>query len=277
MDTNSIITLAVLFLIVIGVIFRVAFWPGIRSKSIKNQPFPKPWLEILNRRLPFFEKLPSPVQRHLQILIKIFIEDKSFVGCAGLEIDDEIRITIAAQACLLLLNRKDDPYSQLQSILVYPTTFIATRQIKDELGLVSTNHVALLGESWSQGKVILAWDNVEFGVCNLEDGRNVVLHEFAHQLDNETGTHNGAPLLRTRGAYRSWAQIFSEEFESLQAKAYDGKDSLIDKYGATNPAEFFAVCTETFFEKPTELRRNHPELFEELEKFYGVNPETWQE
>ncbi len=266
-----------MLLIVVGVIFRVAFWPGIRSRVIQNQSFPDSWLEILQRRLPFFNKLTAPQREHLQNLIKIFIEDKSFVGCAGLEIDDEIRITVAAQACLLLLNRKDDPYAQLESILVYPTTFIATREIKDELGLVSTNHVALLGESWSQGKVILAWDNVEFGVCNLEDGRNVVLHEFAHQLDNETGTHNGAPLLRTRGAYRSWAQIFSEEFEQLQSQARSGKNSLIDKYGATNPAEFFAVCTETFFEKPGELHRNHPELFEELHNFYGVDPEIWHD
>lgn len=275
MPISSLLTLLVLLLIVVAVVFRVLFWPRYRLQAIQNRDFPSDWTKTLNRRLPFYKSFPGEVQQQLQNLIKVFLHDKQFVGCAGQKINDEIRVTVAAQACLLILNRTSNPYQALNSILVYPSTFVATREIRDELGLVSTNHIALLGESWSQGKVILAWDNVETGVRNLHDGHNVVLHEFAHQLDNESGAHNGAPLLLTRGAYKSWAHVFSREFEELQQEAVRGKKSLIDHYGATNPAEFFAVTTETFFERPREMRNSHAELFQELVKFYGMDPTDW--
>lgn len=275
MTTASIITLIALLLIVIGVAFYVIYWPRLRLKNIYRQQFPAQWLEILHRRLPFYYKLPEKFQQQLQNQIKVFLNDKSFVGCGGQEIDDEIRVTVAAQACLLLLNKKGSHYNELQSVLVYPSTFVVTRQLRDDLGLVSTNHVALLGESWSQGKVILAWDNVENGVLNLQDGHNVVLHEFAHQLDHESGVTNGAPVLQTRGAYKSWAHVFSKEFEELQQQASQQQPSLMDHYGATNPAEFFAVATETFFECPLQMHRNHAELYRELVKFYRVDPTEW--
>lgn len=276
MPISSIVTLLVLLLIVVAVIFRVLFWPRLRLQAIQDKDFPSDWLGILKRRLPFYESLPANVQLRLRNLIKVFLHDKQFVGCAGQQINDEIRVTIAAQACLLILNRSNNPYQDLNSILVYPSTFVATREIRDDLGLVSTNHIALLGESWSQGKIILAWDNVETGVRNLHDGRNVVLHEFAHQLDNESGAHNGAPLLLTRGAYKSWAHVFSKEFEELQQEATNGRKSLINHYGATNPAEFFAVTTETFFERPEKMHHSHRELFQELVKFYGIDPTNWK-
>ncbi|MCH7816218.1 MAG: zinc-dependent peptidase [Proteobacteria bacterium] len=277
MAPSSLIALLVLLLILAAVVFKVVYWPQIRLNRIHRKKFADSWLEIIQRRLPFYAKLPTNLQLQLQNFIKVFLNDKKFVGCAGLEIDDEIRVTVAAQACLLLLNRRSNQYGKLQSILVYPSTFVATRQVRDDLGLVSTKHTAMLGESWSQGKVVLAWDNVESGVCNLYDGQNVVLHEFAHQLDSESGATNGAPLLRTRGAYKSWAQVFSQEFEELQQQVSRGQPSLIDHYGATNPAEFFAVATETFFECPQQMRRNHSELYQELASFYRVDPSSWLE
>lgn len=275
MSTTAIASLLVLLLILVGVVFRVAFWPGIRLARIQRQAFPDSWLQIVQRRLPFFHRMPGKLQRQLQDSIKVFVNDKNFVGCAGQEIDDEIRVTIAAQACLLLLNRGTDHYQHLQSILVYPSTFVARREVRNELGLVSDDHAVLLGESWNQGKVILAWDSVEKGVRNLNDGHNVVLHEFAHQLDHESGASNGAPVLKTSGQYRSWAYVFSREFEELQQDAMAGKKSLLDHYGATNPAEFFAVATETFFERPEQLRHGHEELFAELKSFYHVDPADW--
>ena len=187
MTIPPIIALTTLLLIVVAVVFRVIYWPQLRLNRIYRKEFPDNWLEILRRRLLFYGNLPEKLQHQLQNLIKVFLNDKRFVGCGGQEINDEIRVTIAAQACLLLLNRNSSQYNQLQSVLVYPSTFVATRQVRDDLGLVSTNRTALLGESWSQGKVVLAWDNVENGVLNLQDGHNVVLHEFAHQLDHETG------------------------------------------------------------------------------------------
>jgi Mlc titration factor MtfA (ptsG expression regulator) len=275
MSVSSIATLLVLILILLGVIFRVYYWRSYRIRQISEQPFNKDWLEIVRRRLPFFEKFPVELQQELKDLIKVFLQEKSFVGCGGQKIDDEIRVTVAAQACLLLLNRETSQYLNLQSILIYPSTFVAKREVMNELGLVSTDHTALLGESWNQGKVILAWDNVQKSVRNLQDGHNVVLHEFAHQLDSESGATNGAPLLQTRGAYKSWAHIFSEEFEELQREASRGKESLIDHYGATNPAEFFAVATETFFEQPVQMKKNHQELYDELSKYYRLNPSEW--
>ena len=275
MSFSSLVTLLVLLLIFIGVVCRVYYWRNYRIHRASRQEFATHWLDIVKRRLPFYSKLPTELQQELQNLIKVFLQEKNFVGCAGQQIDDEIRVTVAAQACLLLLNRKTNQYQKLQSILVYPSTFIATREVRDDLGLVSTNHIVLLGESWGQGKVVLAWDNVEKSVRNLRDGHNVVLHEFAHQLDSESGATNGAPLLQTRGAYKSWAHVFSEEFEDLQRIAARGGESLIDHYGATNPAEFFAVSTETFFERPAQMKENHRELFQELVKYYQVNPVDW--
>jgi Mlc titration factor MtfA (ptsG expression regulator) len=272
---SSVMALTVLFLIVVATIFYVFFWPNIRFKSIVAREFSLSWRKIVTRRLPFFPSMPASMQKRLEDLIKVFLADKVFVGCAGQEINDEIRVIIAAQACLLIINRTKNPYQKLHSILVYPSTFVATREVRDELGLVSTNHIAMLGESWGQGKVILAWDNVEAGVRNLHDGQNVVLHEFAHQLDNESGGHNGAPSLVTLGAYRSWAHVFSSEFEELQKDAARGKKGLLDHYGATNPAEFFAVTTETFFERPAEMRKGHPQLYQELVNFYQLDPSDW--
>ena len=275
MSTTATVSLLALLLILAGVVFWVVFWPGIRLARIRRQVFPDSWLQIVERRMPFYRKMPVRVQRQLQNRIKVFIHDKSFVGCAGQEIDDEIRVTIAAQACLLLLNRRTDNYQHLESILVYPSTFIAKREVRNELGLVSDDHAVLLGESWNQGKVILAWDSVEKGVRDLNDGHNVVLHEFAHQLDQESGASNGAPILRTSGEYRSWAYVCSREFEELQEDAMTGRKSLLDHYGATNPAEFFAVATETFFERPEQMRHGHEELFAELKNFYKTDPTEW--
>lgn len=275
MTTQSIISLLVLLLILAVVIFRVVFWPRVRIAHIQKQAFPESWQQTLIDRLPFVAKIPLPEQEQLQLLIKVFLAGKTFYGCAGQEIDDDIRVTVAAQACLLILNQDRTPYPELESILVYPSTFVATREVADELGLVSTNHIAMLGESWSQGKVVLAWDNVKKGVMNLQDGHNVVLHEFAHQLDHESGSTNGAPVLNTRGAYRSWAHIFSEEFEELQKDAARGKHSLMDHYGATNPAEFFAVATETFFEQPKQMAAYHQELYQQLKDYYKLDPGNW--
>lgn len=276
MTTQSIISLLVLLLILFVVVFRVAYWPRLRTARIRSQGFPESWQQTLQKRLPFVARMSLAEREHLQFLIKLFLADKKFYGCAGQEIDDDIRVTVAAQACLLLLNQDRLPYPDLDAILVYPSTFVATREVANELGLVSTDHIAMLGESWSQGKVVLAWDNVEKGVLNLRDGHNVVLHEFAHQLDHESGSSNGAPLLRTRGAYRSWAHVFGEEFEELQSDAEHGRHSLMDHYGATNPAEFFAVATETFFERPTEMAAYHQELYQQLKNYYQLDPGDWE-
>lgn len=275
MPLTTLLVLTALLLIVVGVVFHQVFWPDIRHRHIVKQPFPSTWEPLLRRALPLFAALSEHEQAKLKNLIKQFVADKRFVGCAGQEINDEIRVTIAANACLLLLNRTTQCYPQLQTILVYPSTFVTSREQRDSLGLVSTHTQVVVGESWSDGKIILAWDDVLRGVSNFHDGRNVVLHEFAHELDHEDGASNGAPVLRTRGAYKQWAAVFAQEFSALNMQAVNGLPSVMDKYGATNPAEFFAVATETFFERPADMKAHHRELYNELADYYQIDPATW--
>ena len=275
MSSISIAALIGLILILAAVVFRVVFWPGLRLRRILARPFPAPWRRILQRVMPVYPHLPTELQQQLESRIKQFIADKRFVGCAGQTITDEVRLAIAAHACLLLLNRNTDCYPRLESILVYPSTFVANREHADSVGLVSEQHMPMEGESWSHGKVVLAWDAVKMGVRDPTDGHNVVFHEFAHQLDDDDGASNGAPLLHTRGAYQSWAKVFGQEFENLQWQASRGWQGLLDHYGATNPAEFFAVATETFFERPHDMRAHHEELYRELVDYYRVDPALW--
>ena len=281
MANQIVITFVILVLIIAGLAFFLFFWPELRLKRIIGEPFSPRWRLILRKQLPIYLRMPPDLQLQLRNLIKQFIADKRFVGCAGQTITDEIRVTIAAHACLLLLNRRTDCYPQLRSVLVYPSTFVARRQVTGAGGVVSERSHAMLGESWSTGIVVLAWDDVRRSVADFSDGHNVVLHEFAHQLDHEDGADNGAPLLATRGAYQSWSKVLAEEFAALQHQVWQQQTqvdqaSLLDTYGATNPAEFFAVATETFFERAAEMQSRHPQLYEELRGFYRVNPADWQ-
>lgn len=244
-----------------------------RRRHALQQPFLDEWIEILKKNLPPYAKLSDTFRRELHDSIKIFLSEKSFEGCGGLVITDEIRVTIAAQACMLLLNRKDDCYPKLTSVLVYPSTYVAGNKglFTDKSDQTSVR----LGESWGHGVVVLAWDSVKQGAINFKDGRNVAMHEFAHQLDQEDGVADGAPILEDRTAYGSWSEIFSQEFIRLQNKKKKRKRSVFNKYGATDPAEFFAVVTESFFEKPKQFQKKHPELYQELQDYYKVNPIEW--
>ena len=245
-----------------------------RSRRILlSSPFSQKWVTVLEKNLPPYQKLSLLQRQQLHDFIRIFIAEKSFEGCGGLVLTDEIRVTIAAQACMLLLNRQVECYPKLYSILVYPSTYVAgaRNSLRGEWEQESVR----LGESWHSGAVVLAWDNVRHGAANFKDGHNVTMHEFAHQLDQEDGAGDGTPILELRSAYSAWAQVFSKEYDLLQRKTARGRKSVIHEYGATNPAEFFAVSTETFFEKPRQLKKNHPELFNELLAFYKVNPLEW--
>ncbi|GGM85211.1 M90 family metallopeptidase [Shewanella xiamenensis] len=248
---------------------------NLRRKQVMASPFPKTWRAILKRRLPFFHALPADLQLQLKRHIQVFLDEKHFVGCDGLLITDEIRVTIAAQACLLLLNRKTDFYPKLRQILVYPDAFIVDSQRQDPSGLIREQRNVLAGESWEQGQVILSWKNTLEGAANPHDGNNVVIHEFAHQLDQEDGHANGAPILARGQDYLSWSSVFNQAFNELVEDTAIGKPALFNGYGATNPAEFFAVATEVFFEKPAELNQEHPALYRELSHFYQVDPLNW--
>jgi len=266
-----------LFLGLVLIVIALAIWiPRFRLQRAIETPFPEAWIGILERNIQVYRELPMPLRLQLRRLIKQFLHQKHFSGAAGLVVSDEMRVTIAAQACMLQLNRGGDLYPKLRYIVIYPSAFVVSRPEADGSGLVRQRRRGLLGESWQNGKVIIAWDNVLHGARNFDDGRNVVLHEFAHQLDSESGNADGAPLLAGRSCYRSWASALSQEFEELQKDSLYGRHSLLDHYGATNPAEFFAVATETFFEKPRQMAKHHSELFQALKNYYRIDPMDWQ-
>jgi len=262
-----------LHLVIPLVVFLLLLVAGVILKR-RNQrrralaaPFPDGWLAIIRKNIPPYSKLSPEVQQQVRDYTQEFLYDKNFEGCGGLTLDDEIRVTIASQASLLLLNRKVRCYPRLYSVLVYPSAYVAKSETDEKS--------VRLGESWKTGAVVLAWDSAQHGAANFADGRNLVIHEFAHQLDQEDGSSDGAPILDGRSSYTAWARVLSREYERLRERVDKGKKSVIDAYGASHPAEFFAVASEAFFEKPRQLSSKHPELYDELRKFYQVDPQEW--
>jgi Mlc titration factor MtfA (ptsG expression regulator) len=243
-----------------------------RRDRLRQEPFPDAWQAILRKNVPLYGRLPEADQQELRGHILVFLHEKIFEGCGGQEITDEVRVTIAAQACLLLLRNPGDYYPRLVTVLVYPSAYVARHRQPLGGGFMLEGESARLGEAWVDGVVVLAWDEVRSGAADLHDGHNVVLHEFAHQLDQEDGTADGAPILAQRSRYVSWARVLGDEYEQLRKDSEAGRRSVLDDYGATNPAEFFAVATECFFEKPAAMKRKHPELYAELLAYYGLDP-----
>ncbi len=269
-------TVYVLFAIVVISGLLIFFYPRWRNSWLLAKPFPVAWLAIVTKKIVFYEKLQPQEQQQLLDLIRLFIADKQYFGCGGLQINDEIRLTIAAEACLLLLNRPTGVYPDLRYILVYPYGFRTAHDKLNEDGTLSSDAQNLSGESWQNGKVILSWDDAEHGLADFQDGHNVVLHEFSHQLDSENGSTNGVPPLHGSNSIKTWAKVFSTEFSALNNAAELHQHTVMNYYGATNAAEFFAVATETFFEKPAQLERLHPLLYSELAKYYRVDPRQWR-
>jgi len=252
-----------------------------RQSRVRNRPFPTELRKLLLRRHAIYSRLPPADRRELEGLIQVFLAEKQFEGCGGQEITDEVRVLIAAQACLLLLHRDTECYPRLHSILVYPSSYVAETWRWQPDGTIAEELEARGGESWPHGAVVLAWDGAMAGAVELDKSRNLVLHEFAHQLDQEDGVADGAPLLngqtfwQTLQRYRTWARVLSEEFQQLRRAAEEGRETVLDTYGAKNPAEFFAVATECFFERPAQLKERHPELFAELQEFYRQDPSRY--
>ena len=267
-------------LIIAVIVLAFVFFIGkrisrrVERKRLLAVPFPEDWRKIVEKNVPLYIRLPDSLKQQLHGLVNIFTAEKKFEGCGGLKITDEIKVTIAAQACMLLLNRKAHYFSKLHTILVYPHTYAAKTVSSN--GTVTINGQSVrLGESWQNGPVVLAWDSVTGGTRNIADAQNVVLHEFAHQLDQEDGSADGAPILEHRSSYIAWARVLSKEYEILQKKKKKHRKSVMSKYGATNPAEFFAVATETFFEKSKQMKKRHPELYDELKNYYKLDPVEW--
>ena len=271
----SVLLLFAMALLPIGWIVGKPYFIEYRRRKIRAQPFPDAWRKILQRYMPYFRVLPSDLQLQLKKHIQVFVAEKRFVGCDGLTINDAMRVTIAAYACLLILNRHADYYPGLRQILVYRGAFIVDHQEVDAAGVLHEQRQVRAGESWSHGQVILSWQDAVEGARYSDDGRNVIIHEFAHQLDQQSGAANGAPILARSEQYREWSKTFAAEFDRLQAQARNGEASLFDYYGATHPAEFFAVVSEVFFEQPQRMSSEYPALYRQLAGFYHLDPLSW--
>ncbi|NCT82915.1 MAG: zinc-dependent peptidase [Comamonadaceae bacterium] len=273
--------LFVCFVLVLLAAAGIALWPlwvRRRRARIAGRPFPAAWRRLLRRHVPLVARLPARHQLRLKGLMQVFLAEKPIIGCRGLRVTDEIRITIAALACLPLLGAARGIYPELRQVLVYPGAFIVDRPVTEAGGLRAEQRRVLAGESWSQGQVLLAWDEVKRGAATPGDGHNVVIHEFAHQLDQAGGPANGAPALPTAEAYRRWSTVMQNEFDALRwrlARVDEMGPGLIDAYAATDPAEFFAVVSELFFERPVELAAGHPALYAELSGYYRLDPASW--
>ena len=237
------------------------------AKRIRRFDFPLKWVKFLEQNVPLYSGMPYDLQEHCQDLVMQFIGDKVFEPCGGLEVvTDEMLVTIAGNAVIPILGRPTDIYRSVRTILIYPSTFF--QKSKPEAGM-------RLGEAWPSGSVILAWDSTKHTARDMRDGKNVAIHEFVHQLDFQDGSANGAPVLEHGNQYAPWADVLGSEFERHIKAVEKGRKTVLDDYGATNPAEFFAVASEAFFEKARTLERKHPELYEQLRTYYRVDPARW--
>lgn len=248
-----------------------------RRRKLLDGPIPERWRDILARDVPCVRSLSDDERTALLRLTQVFLDEKSFEGAGGFEVTEEVRVTIAAQACLLLLGRSADiceasVFPGLQSVIVYPSEFVARLEEYQPDGTVFDGPEERYGESWAQGAVVLSWDDVKAGISDPADGENVVLHEFAHQLDEETGESNGVPLLSSPEDYAEWARVMTREFDEFVEKVDRNRRVLLDHYAAEDPAEFFAVATEFFFERPNALRTRHPDLYRQFTAFYKQDP-----
>jgi MtfA peptidase len=247
-----------------------------RRRRLMEKTIPAGWDAILTRRVHYLSCLPQGKQDELRGIVQVFLDEKGFEGCGGLRITDEIRVTIAGYASILLLGGQSDMYPKLRTILVYPRAYVAPHSSRGPDGTVNEGMQGRSGESWSFGNIVLSWKDVLRDSMNFQEGRNVVFHEFAHQLDFESGSAQGAPILPRGATYADWARILGSEYESLIRSLESGRPSLLDKYGAANPAEFFAVATECFFLKPADLQKQHPELYSQLKLYYRQDPARYR-
>lgn len=249
------------------------FWHSQRVKKqrekLRESRLDERQRAIVVEHFPLWEEIPEEIREATERWMQVFLAEKSFEACGGLPgITEEMRLAIAAPACLLIAKRPQDYYDRLRSILIYPDAFALKNEWGDDEGVG-------LGESWGTGSVVLSWQSVKQGDLNPDDGLNVVLHEFAHQIDQEDGAADGVPEFEETADYGKWSRAFRPAYIDFCERVNAGKRTVLDDYGAESPAEFFAVATETFFERSKGLKREEPEIFAELVKFYGMDPSEW--
>ncbi|MCA9249209.1 MAG: zinc-dependent peptidase [Planctomycetales bacterium] len=248
-----------------------------RRAKLREAPFPEAWLEILQRNLWQYACLTPDEQARLRDDTRIFVAEKNWEGCRGVELDDEMRVTVAGQIALLVLHLPHDYFDSVLSILLYPDAYLARDFDRDETGIVTEHEAARSGEAWYRGPVILSWPDVLAGGQGPDEGRNLVIHEFAHQLDMLNGREvDGVPAIDSPDEAQRWTEVLQREFKRLQRDCQRGRPTLLDCYGATEPSEFFAVASEAFFQTPWSFERVHPELYEVLSGYFHQTPALWR-
>ena len=255
-----------------------------RRRRLLALPFPKEWLRHLLRNVRHYESLGESDQARLRDDLRIFIDDKYWelagdwpqndLGETPI-VTDEMKVTIAAQACLLTLNVPEHGYfKRVRTVLIYPNAFVAPQPRHGPGGVVSEGWINT-GEAWFRGPIVISWADAVAGGRGVTRGRNLVLHEFAHALDMMDGLINGTPRLNGRAQYAQWHEVMTSEFRRLTDASHRGEPTLLDQYGATNVGEFFAVATECFFEQGMFLRQFHPQLYDVLRGYYRLDPAVW--
>ena len=247
-------------------------WQKNRNRrELLAQPFPIEWQGYLSA-VAYYALLPNSQQAALQDITRVLIAEKHWEGCGGLVLTDEMQVVIAAQAAVLVLGFDADYYPNVETILVYPSGFLVTTTRPETGRVLREDLVPLSGEAAQRGPVVISWLDALQGGRNLGDGRNVVLHEFAHKLDMRDGAADGAPYLKDGAQVDRWSSVMSAEYAVLVQRTLAGEPTLLDAYGTTNAAEFFAVSTECFFERPRPMHHFHPELYGVLRDYYRQDP-----
>jgi MtfA peptidase len=252
-----------------AVVLRRLLGPSTRPSVYANVP--ASWYSVLRSSVPLASRLTPAQRERLLQKVQQLVHGCRWEGCGGLRLTEDMQIVIAAHACLLELEHHGEPYPGLRNILVYPGTF-QPRRFSWTPSADTEQEDPLLGESWKHGIVILGWDSAREGASDPADGHNVVLHEFAHQLDGASGDFDGVPRIPDATALSSWTAMLQSDFDRLIRDAEAGIPGVLDHYGATNQAEFFAVATEAFFERPAELQQERPALYEALRIYYRQDP-----
>lgn len=269
-------------LTILCIVLLLLAWPWLRRRwrehqraILRRRPLPPQWQQLLRIYVPLYNRLPSALREQLHGHIQVLLAEKDFHGAGGLAVTDAMRLIVAAQAALLLCNRARDYFPDLYSIVLHPAAFVVNREHWDAAGLHHRERQVLSGESWETGQLVLSWDDSLAGGMTAGDGYNVVLHEFAHQLDLGSGAMDGTPRLDSRAERQAWAAAFTPAYAEHCARVEAGEDTWLDPYAATAPAEFFAVLTEAFFELPGELVAEYPAVYACLRAYYRVDPGTW--
>jgi len=246
-----------------------------RRRRLRGMPFPVAWWSILSRSVPLLHRLPRTDRDELAGHARVLLAEKHFEGAGGFDVTDEVRVTIAAQSAFLLLHRSTDYFPRLVSIIVYPATYVAPHREEDEAGIVIEGLEPRAGESWSRGALVLSWNDVQEMAVPGHGARNVVLHEFAHQLDIENGPSDGVPILADRALREDWVTAFGRAFDRMEWDLARGGEPYLDPYAATNAAEFFAVATEAFFEDPRGMVGGLPAVYDVLRRYFRQDPASW--